>query len=70
MNEFSFYGGEKMVDTGIKIFNGKYLEELVVEMDEWLALNNASLYGQGAIRQRKLADESYELTVKYILNKK
>lgn len=59
-----------MVDTGIKIFNGKYLEELVVEMDEWLALNNASLYGQGAIRQRKLADESYELTVKYILNKK
>ncbi|MBM7543692.1 hypothetical protein [Periweissella beninensis] len=58
-----------MVDTGVKIFNGKYLEELVVEMDEWLELNHASLYGQGAIRQRKLADETYEVTVKYVFNK-
>ncbi|MCM0598865.1 hypothetical protein [Periweissella fabalis] len=54
--------------SGIKVFSGKYLEELVAELDRWLEQNNASLFGQGAIKQRRLADETYEITLKYVLN--
>ncbi|CAH0418566.1 hypothetical protein [Periweissella ghanensis] len=54
--------------SGIKVFSGKYLEELIAELDQWLEKNNASLFGQGAIKQRRLADETYEITLKYVLN--
>lgn len=54
--------------TGIKVFSGKYLEEIVSELDTWLITNNASLFGQGAMKQRRLADDTFEITLKYILN--
>lgn len=54
--------------SGIKVFSGKYLEEIVVELDTWLIENNASLFGQGSMKQRRLADDTFEITLRYVLN--